>query len=115
MRFVYGLLLTMICAWIGITIQRGFDWPYWMYHVSVICIGFVLYVINSILTKVFIKRHAADCASNEEVMPGVQKWELTAGRGIVPKWVSCIGLFAFGFLLASPFELLALLVRTFNR
>jgi len=48
-------------------------------------------------------------------MPGIQKWELTAGTGIVPKWVPCIGIVSIAFFLASPFELVAWLLRTIQK
>jgi hypothetical protein len=37
---------------------------------------------------------SARAASSEEVLSGVQLWELTAGLGMVPKWVSLIGILA---------------------
>ena len=37
---------------------------------------------------------SAQAASSEEVLSGVQLWELTAGLGMVPKWVSLIGILA---------------------
>lgn len=105
-------VLTFVAAGIGISSVRACGWPHWAYHVLVISVGVVLYLVNNFLIVSFIRRRAPDFATNDEVMPGVQKWELAAGTGIVPGWVSFIGLLSIAFLLASPFELVAWFMRT---
>lgn len=92
-------------------IIRVFKLPHVAFHVFVLSVGSFLYVLNNYLIAKHIKKKAPSYLSFQEVLPNVQKWELTAGRGIVPKWVSLIGLLAFGFILACPFEVFALLLR----
>lgn len=115
MKFLFMLLLTFGAATAGLSITRELSWPYWSYHVLVISIGIVLYLISNFLMVNFIRKRAPELATNEEAVPGVQKWELTANTGIVPKWVSYIGFVAVAFFLASPFELVAWLIRTLQR
>lgn len=112
MKFILVCVLTFSAAALGMLTVRGLGWPYWTYHLLVIAVGVILYVINGFLIIKFIRKRAPEYASSEEVLPGVQKWELTAGTGVVPKWVSYIGLASIPFLLASPLELIAWLMRT---
>ena len=59
----------------------------------------------------YIRNRAPDFASKQEVAPGVPMWYLTAGTGVVPNWVSIIGLLSFAFLLAIPLEFGFMLFR----
>lgn len=101
-----------VAAAAGLSITRVFQWPYWAYHVLVVSVGIVLYLASNFLMAGYIRKRAPEFASKEEAFPGVQKWELTAGIGIVPKWVSFLGLISVAFFLACPFELVARLLRT---
>ncbi len=67
----------------------------WSYYALLIVLAFVLYVLNSVLIKRYIALRTPEFASTEEAWSGVQKWELTAGTGVVPRWVSLIGLSSF--------------------
>ena len=113
-RFLLLLVLVFGCASVGLTMQRAVGLSYWWYYLIVAGMGAVLYVASGVLTGWYIRRRAPEFDSNEEIVPGVQTWELTAGLGIVPKWVSLIGIVAIGFFLAIPFELVALAVQTFG-
>jgi hypothetical protein len=115
MKFILICVLTFAAASVGISAVRACGWPYWAYHVLVVSVGLVMYLISNFLTVRFIGKRAPDFASKEEAMPGVQKWELTAGLGVVPRWVSLIGILGLAFILASPFELLAWLIRTMQK
>ncbi len=115
MKFILICVLTFGAASAGLSIVRALQWPYWAYHVLVICVGIVLYLVNNFLIVGSIRRRAPEFASSEEALPGLQKWELTAGTGIVPKWVSFIGVVSIAFILASPFELFAWLLRTLQK
>ena len=64
--------------------MAGLTWIYWNSN--------LFYLLNISLIQYFIKRKNPDFASNEETFSNIKKWELTAGTGIVPKWVSIIGL-----------------------
>jgi hypothetical protein len=98
-------------AVLGTWIQRALRWPYWTYHVIVVGLGLALYFVHSILMTGFIRKRAPEFLSKEEVRPEVEKSELTAGTGVVPKWASVVGLAAVGFVLSSPFELVAMALR----
>lgn len=115
MKFILICGLTFGAAAAGMSAVRALQWPYWAYHVLVIAVGVILYLVNNFLIVGFIRRRAPEFASSEEALPGVQKWELTAGTGIVPKWVSFFGIVSIAFFLASPFELVAWLLRTLQK
>lgn len=115
MKFILMLILTFGAGVIGTATIRALEWPYWTYHLLVIVVGVVLYLVSNFLIVGLIRKRAPEFASSEELLPGVQKWELTVGTGVVPKWISFIGIISIAFLLASPFELLAWLVRTLQK
>jgi hypothetical protein len=46
----------------------------------------------------------------EEAVPGTRIWEMTAGMGIVPKWVSVIGLLAVSAFIVAVVPWLVLAV-----
>lgn len=115
MKFILMCALTFGAASAALSIVRTLQWPYWTYHVLVISIGAAMYLANNFLIVGFIRRRAPEFASTEEAPLGVQKWELTAGTGAVPKWVSFIGIVSMAFFLASPFELVARLLRALHK
>jgi hypothetical protein len=109
--FVRLLVATFVAGSIGMMLHRSLNWPGWSYY-AICVVGLVFcYVVSASLTRAYIERRAPEFASNEEAVPGLQAWELTAGTGIVPKWVSWVGMLGMGFALAMPFELLARLLR----
>ena len=73
-------------------------------------IGAVLYVLNSLLIRHYIAKRAPDFASHEEVRPGVQMWELTAGWGVVPRWVSRLGILGLAFLITAGIGFIGVVV-----
>lgn len=77
-----------------------FGTPFWVYYVVLPVLALLCYTATTMLTGYFIEKKAPEFASKEVVFGNVQKWELTAGLGIVPKWVSFIGLMSFSCLLA---------------
>lgn len=85
--------------------------PYWAYFAVCFCFGAVLYVVNSVLISWYIERRAPDLASHDDVGFGLEAWELTAGTGVVPRWVSWLGLLGLSFFLAIPFEFVTSLIR----
>ena len=105
------LLMTFIAASLAMMAVKTVALPYWAYFIVCIFSGVVLYVVDSLLTGWYIERRAPDLASNADVGFGMQAWELTAGTGVVPKWVSWLGLLSLGFFLAIPFELAASFIR----
>ena len=73
----------------------------WKVSLGIIGLAVLLYLLNIVLIHYFIKKKILSFASSKEVIPDVQKWELTAGIGIVPKWVSVIGLFSISALITA--------------
>ena len=82
-------------------ITRYYRLAKWQVSLGLIVFALLLYFLNIGLIQYFIKRKTPDFASSEEVTPGVQKWEITAGRGIVPKWVSVIGLLSISAFITA--------------
>ena len=79
--------------------------PSWCYYVVILVLAITFYFAGCGLIRYYIMKRAPEFAGDEEVFPGIQKWELTAGTGTVPTWVSWVGLFSFACLisLALPF------------
>lgn len=80
---------------------------------SVVC-----YVANVILIRNYIERAAPGLMEADSLLPPPGKeeeylWERTAGTGIVPRWVSVIGLAAIPmFLVGAVLLLLGWLLRS---
>jgi hypothetical protein len=85
--------------------------PSWSNYAALLLLALVCYVTSCLLSGFYIEKRTPEFASNEEVFGDVQKWELTAGIGIVPKWVSWIGLMSFSCLLALFMPVVAPLFR----
>ena len=106
---IIGIFVFAVAA---MRITRYFELEKWQVSLGLIGLAMLLYFLNVMLTQYFIKKRTPDFASSEEVLPGVQKWELTAGLGIVPKWVSVIGLLAISALVTAVIPwVIALLKR----
>jgi hypothetical protein len=58
---------------------------------SVSGIGLAIYLANIALIRLFILRRAPSTLTDDT-------WERTAGKGIVPRWVSVLGLVGMGFV-----------------
>lgn len=82
-------------------IMRYFKLEEWQGSIGLAGFSALLYLLNSKLIMYFIKRRTPDFASPEEVIANVQKWEITAGLGIVPKWVSLIGFLSISALITA--------------
>ncbi|HET9065155.1 MAG TPA: hypothetical protein VFN22_05000 [Gemmatimonadales bacterium] len=70
-----------------------------------LCLGLVGYVASSSLTGWFIERSVPRLLeASRKVAPdgnGELLWEKTAGKGIVPRWVSVLGLVAIPVFLGG--------------
>jgi hypothetical protein len=68
------------------------------YALIVIFFGIFLYFVNIFLIKYFISKKMPEVLKIDRILPPPKGkeylWEKTAGIGIVPKWVSAIGLLA---------------------
>lgn len=83
---IIAFVIPIIVAWAnGTTYAFAF---------GVVGAGVLLYFINIFLIRSFIKRRAPLTLQDDS-------WEATAGTGIVPKWVSVLGLVAFGLVPAG--------------
>jgi len=106
---IIGIFVFAVAA---VRITKYFGVEKWHLSLGLIGLAIFLYLLNALLTQYFIRRRMPDFASSEEVLPGTQKWELTAGLGIVPKWVSVIGLLAISALVTAVLPwVIALLKR----
>lgn len=92
---------SFLCAVVAMRITTHFELEKWQTSLGLIGFAVMLYLLNVWLMYYFIKRQAPDFASSEEVLPGSQKWEMTASLGIVPKWVSVIGLLSISALITA--------------
>jgi len=94
-------LSVFVLAVVAMRITRFYDLEKWQVSVGLLVLAGILYIVNITLIQFFIKKRAPDFALSDEVMPSVQAWELTAGLGIVPKWVSWIGLWAIAAFITA--------------
>lgn len=91
--FILALIIPILVAWRnGSTYAFGF---------SVAGAGIILYFVNIFLIRANIMKRAPKTLENES-------WETTAGTGIVPRWVSVIGLIGMGFISAGLIVVLLL-------
>lgn len=58
---------------------------------SLITIGVILHFANVLLIRRFLMKNAPDTI-------GDGSWEMTAGIGVVPRWVSALGLIGIGLV-----------------
>lgn len=92
-------------------ITRYFGLEKWQVSLGFVFFAIVLYCTNVFLIRHFIKKQTPDFNSTEEVIPGIQNWEITAGLGIVPKWVSFIGLLSISSLITAVLPWIILLIK----
>ena len=111
MRFVILLVATFAAGSSAMLLRQQMDWLYWTYFGMCAAGAVILYIVSVLLMGAYIERRAPEYASREEIVPGLQAWELTAGTGVVPKWVSTLALLGIGCALAIPFEFVARMFR----
>ena len=75
-----------------------------------IILGLFCYILNVILIRYFIKKYDPVSWRYKNIKIGNKyPWEHTAKKGIVPKWVSRIGMFGISiFLLGVMLEIISL-------
>jgi hypothetical protein len=94
--FFLALIIPLLVAFVdGSTYSFGF---------SVTGAGIVLYFLNIFLVRAYIGQRAPDTLENDT-------WESTAGTGIVPRWVSVLGLFGMGLIPAGIILVLLLFLK----
>lgn len=72
----------------------------WVPGVVLCFAGVVLYLGNAFLIRSYITKRAPEFADDEN-------WEITAGTGIVPRWVSFLGLLCIPAFIAAAYGLLS--------
>lgn len=68
--------------------------PPWVAGVVLCILGVVLYFGNVLLIRSYVNKRSHELENNA-------MWEMTAGTGIVPKWVSFLGLLAYPAFIAA--------------
>ena len=96
--FVFG---TFVFGVVAANVVRTFGMQRWQVSLILVALAVFLYVSSVLLIHYFIRRNAPEFASSEEVIPGMQKWQMTAGMDIVPKWVSLLGIYSFAALFTA--------------
>ena len=91
LRIITG---TIVIAALAMNLTRAFQIQKWVMTLYLLVLAICLYFLNVALIRYFIKKRAPEFAND-------QMWEATAGTGIVPKWVSSIGLFSISALIAA--------------
>lgn len=100
-----------VFAVVAMRTARYFGLEKWQVSIGLIGFAVLLYLLNIGLIQYFIKRRTPDFASSEEVIQGVQKWEMPAGLGIVPKWVSVIGFLSISALITAAMPWIIALLK----
>lgn len=71
--------------------------PFWVGSIFLVSLGAALYVLNVVLIRFYIEKNVPGLLEIDTVLPTPAKgqdylWEMTAGTGTVPKWVSWVGI-----------------------
>lgn len=80
--------------------------PFWSGTLVLVSSAIVLYGLNVVLIRHYIEKHVPGLLDVDAVLPPPEKseshlWETTAGTGIVPKWVSWVGMGAIACIVGS--------------
>ena len=72
------VIIVGVCffAYTGVQLTRHFQLEKWLLSLGLFGLGICLYLLNVGLVQHYITKRVTDFASNEETLPGVQKWEL---------------------------------------
>lgn len=81
-------------AVIAMRITRVLNLEKWQVSIGLFVLAIILYILNVFFIRFFIRKKTPELLTDEY-------WELTAGRGIVPKWVSKIGLLAISAFITA--------------
>ena len=81
--FVLALLVPLVVAWN--------DGTTYTFAFSLTGIGIAMYFLNITLIHAYISKNAPHTLV-------LDTWEETSGKGVVPKWVSALGLVGAGFI-----------------
>ena len=88
------LVGTIMFAAVATSLTRAFGIQKWLMSLCLLVLAIGLYLLSATLIQYFIKKRAPEFAND-------QMWEFRAGAGIVPMWVSSIGLFSISAVVAA--------------
>lgn len=83
----------LVLAAIALTLNVRNGFPLWAATLCLLAVAVGLYALNIRLVFYYIRRRAPEFHNDE-------MWDLTAGLGVVPRWVSGIGLLAYSPIVA---------------
>lgn len=84
--FFLSAIIPIVVAW-----QNGSSY---VFAFSLVGVGIALHVVTVFLTRLFLKRRTLGTLEGGT-------WETTAGTGIVPRWVSALGMVGFGLFVSG--------------
>ena len=92
--FAFLVTLSTMAASLFIKFTRL---PFWIGTLFLVSFAVILYVLNIVLIRHYIEKRVPGLLEIDAVLPTPGKgqnyfWEMTAGTGIVPKWVSWVGM-----------------------
>ncbi|MDZ7657784.1 hypothetical protein [Fodinibius sp.] len=95
------ILGTIVLSSAAINLVNQFSIKRWMMTLILIGLAGLLYFINVFLIKYYIKKNAPTLWNKKESISGIQNWELTANTGVVPNWVSWLGILSISALITA--------------
>ena len=99
-------ILIIVVGAAVLLIVAGYFWDnqavsFWWSSFASVALGVVCYIVNIILIHHYIAKRTPELLDIEEEVAGKKAWEFTAGLGIVPRWVSYIGLVSISCFMAA--------------
>jgi len=83
-----------VLAVLAMRVTHAFGLEKWQVSIGLLVLAAILYFSNIFLIRHFIRGRTRELVNDE-------LWDSTAGFGIVPKWVSVIGLLSFSALITA--------------
>ena len=114
MRLPWLIVVATVVATQIIGDNLGLSW--WFVGGALVLLGVAGYVANVQLILYYIRKSAPGLIEIDTALPrpppgGEYLWERTAGTGIVPRWVSFLGLVAYGCFASGALFLVCATVR----
>jgi hypothetical protein len=106
-NFVFNFAFLVILATMAASLFIKFSGlPFWIGALFLAGLAAVLYIGNILLIRHYIEKGVPGLLDIDGVLPPPRKgqsyfWEMTAGTGIVPKWVSWIGIGAIACVIGG--------------
>lgn len=116
--FIQGIIyssITFIAVVLHFGLGSGLNYlslPLWLRYPILVILAVTLWRINISLVRQYESRQITELNDRKtEIAPGVQPWMMTQGLGVVPHWVSFIGLLAVSAALALVISLAIIVAR----